>query len=215
MKNHKTRLIIIIVLFFIIGCNKNSEENINKKSELQDNKSAEICNTIGEECGGGFLIYNEDKKLIVAPYDSSNSVQWGCRGQKLDFTETEPGTGKTNAEKIIEWHIGWEEPWFTGPAVGGYCHEKNDGTVAAQICEDLVINDYNDWFLPSKEELSYVYENKNLINMNIENMNRPEYWSSSEFGEESAWVITFDNGTGYGYQKTFLRSVRCVRYLEE
>lgn len=184
--------------------------------EITKNDQDEIivgsCIDPGDECEGGLLVNIDEEggKLIVSAIENAENVQWGCRGQLLEITSTEYGTGSSNTEALVQWHSGWEEPWFTAPtSVGGYCHEKNDGTVAAQICQDLELNGYSDWYLPSIEELDHIYE---FVHKNRKgNFEDSECWSSSESSEGSAWIKSFLSGFRYGYQKTFNRSVRCVR----
>lgn len=56
---------------------------------------------------------------------------------------------------------------------------------------------YNDWYIPSKEELKILYEN--LIKFGVGGFANhfnftPYYWSSSENDKNYAWVLDFSNG---------------------
>ncbi|MCL1911777.1 MAG: DUF1566 domain-containing protein, partial [Leptospirales bacterium] len=63
-----------------------------------------------------------------------------------------------------------------------------------------------DWFLPSKDELTLMYDSLN----NTGSFNA-WYWSSSEGNKDSAWVRHFDNGSQHGHAKNSVGSVRPVR----
>jgi len=66
------------------------------------------------------------------------------------------------------------------------------GPYAASICDDLVLNTYSDWYLPSIEELTLMYRNLHL--QGLGNFSGSSvYWSSTAF--------QFDNL--YAYAKFF------------
>jgi len=48
---------------------------------------------------------------------------------------------------------------------------------AITICEELVLNGYDDWYLPNREELATLFQYRNLIGGFSENYS---YWSSSK-----------------------------------
>jgi len=189
------------------------EESKETVGEDTESKETSECQNLGEECEGGLLAYIDEQgtKLIVSSVNNAEDIQWGCRGQLLNITSREYGTGKENTQALVNWHQGWQDPWFTAPEGStGYCHEKNDGTVAANVCNDLELNGYSDWYLPSIDELDYIYENVHKNGQG--DFGESECWSSSESSEGSAWIKSFaTRGDEYGYQKSFNRSVRCVR----
>ncbi|MES1198032.1 MAG: hypothetical protein ABUL41_02025, partial [Chitinophagaceae bacterium] len=91
--------------------------------------------------------------------------------------------------------------------------------IAARICGDLVLNGYDDWYLPSKDELNQLYINRVAIG----GFNDPEqeYWSSSEgpvnFDEGagifvwSAWLQEIGSGAQLAIRRHIEYSVRAVR----
>jgi hypothetical protein len=66
---------------------------------------------------------------------------------------------------------------------------------------------YNDWYLPSKDELFKLYQNKTAIG----NFNGDWYYSSSENSQSTAWLIGQTSGTWWPNNKWETWSVRAVR----
>ncbi len=128
--------------------------------------------------------------LIAAPYDQGNSP-WGCVFNFIGGTSTALGTGQANTTAIIN-ECG---------AIG----------IAAQICNDLTLNGYSDWYLPSKDELNKLFLNRIAIGGFSDN---DYYWSSSEISEDYAWMQGFqiyDIGGQYEYPKDYGLRFRAVR----
>ena len=123
--------------------------------------------------------------LIAAPSDQSTGIQWFSGTTVIaNKASVTLGTGKENTKTIVSLQ-----------GSGGY---------AAKLCTDLKLNGYDDWYLPSKEELNKLYINKNLIG----GFGEVTYWSSSENG--NVWVQNFFNGLqGPNIFKTaYVRAVR-------
>ncbi len=87
---------------------------------------------------------------------------------------------------------------------------------ASRICEDLVLNGYDDWYLPSKSALNMLFENRMLID-SVARANGGSafvwgayYWSSSEYGNGLMWVKLFSNGAWNHYQccERYFRAIR-------
>ena len=51
---------------------------------------------------------------------------------------------------------------------------------AAQACDALAINGFDDWFLPSRDELHYMYGNLHMRNLGGSSLDW--YWSSTDEG---------------------------------
>ena len=73
---------------------------------------------------------------------------------------------------------------------------------AKKACENLG----RGWRLPTKDELNTLYINKDKIG----GFERYDYWSSTEYGDNYAWLQNFNNGLQYYADKLFYH-VRAVR----
>ncbi len=119
-------------------------------------------------------------------------------------TGTAIGTGEANTENLVE------SMGSTG--INAYTQSMGTTTVsyAANICANYTGGKYDDWFLPSKDELNLMYEN--LYRKGLGGFSSSYYWSSSEeFGGEYAWVQGFYYGDRLGNLQSDACRVRPVR----
>ncbi len=186
MKNMITK--IWIYLFVLMGV---SFLTYSCKYEDDENIISPIPHTIGEKYGGGTIFYIDNSGqhgLIAASKDQSENIQWFNGSYAVTgATATEVGTGQLNTTIII--------------------NTQKTGSYAASICDQLVLDGYSDWFLPSKDELNLLYLQKEIVGGFTNNF----YWSSTEHGDGSAWEQNFINGTQYYANKNFPISVRAIR----
>lgn len=189
-------LLITVLLFFLILF----QNNIIKKEAKEDlgvnESSAFDClyieKNIGDRHEGGILAYcDKDGKngLVVPPSDQATSIAWGCNGTYINNIFKEYGYGKGNTENIIR--------------------DCSDRPTAASICYNLTIDRYNDWFLPSQDELNHLYINRNKIG----EFNNAYYWSSTETNFISAIRQSFNLGVQNSSGKSGTYRVRCARYF--
>ncbi len=134
--------------------------------------------------GGGLVFYDKGsysngwRYLEAAPSDQSTGAEWGCNGTALTGADgTAVGTGYQNTIDIE-----------AGCTTAG---------TAADICANLTIGIYNNWFLPSKDELNLMYTN--LKAYGVGGFAVGYYWSSSEVLTSHAWIQLFNDFSG-GYQ---------------
>jgi hypothetical protein len=94
---------------------------------------------------------------------------------------------------------------------------------AAKLCLDLVSGGQDDWYLPSKDELSLLWQNRFNVNKTLSSItgatpisNTPNslssyYWSSTENSIQQAWGFYFYDGSLNSYGKTTQLYIRAVR----
>jgi len=145
------------------------------------------------------------KKIYVHPTDNSDGIQWGCyEGIDTHYAISETD-GKANTNAIINSHN--EINYANNPT---QCNEDNDGKIAAKICSELNYLGYADWYLPSKDELDALFNNKESIG----GFNPGLYWSSTEaiaYNDDFTWLQDFSSGQKMGLNKNASARVRCIR----
>ena len=146
---------------------------------------------LGQNHAGGIIFYLDDTGehgLVAAPEDQGATVGW-FNGEYVvtGATGTVIGTGQANTSAIVA--------------------SQGEGDYAASLCDQLVLNGFSDWFLPSKDELDALYLSKALVGGFAEDF----YWTSTEHGEGSAWEQVFNTGAQYNANKNSSIRVRAVR----
>ena len=146
---------------------------------------------IGQRYGGGIIFHLDQSGahgLIAAPSDQGSSLGW-FNGSNISTgaAGTEIGTGLANTLAIV-----------AAQGSGGY---------AASLCADLELNGFNDWFLPSKDELATLYGRRTEVGGFSDDF----YWSSTEQGPASAWEQGYTTGMQYNVNKNSLIRVRAIR----
>lgn len=84
------------------------------------------------------------------------------------------------------------------------------------LCENSFIGGYNDWRLPTLEELQSMYNERNLIG-GFKDSNNGYYWSSTWESENYVYVLDFDDGNYFKNGPIISPgriNGRCVRTLE-
>ncbi len=146
---------------------------------------------IGQSYGGGIIFYLDgtgQHGLIAATSDQSIGAQWGCSGTAIGGTFSAIAMGQTNTTAIV--------------------NGCNQAGIAARICDDLVLNGYSDWFLPSLDELNQMCLQKAAIG-GFEIYGT--YQSSSEHNDIYVWVKSFYQCMQFYNGKNSTYWVRAVR----
>ena len=127
-----------------------------------------------------------------------------------DCTRTDVGTGRKNTQLLVAM-MGDTNAY--GADINYVKHNTTD--YAARLCEILEytvgVTTYDDWFLPSKDELNLMYTN--LHSFGLGGFANDGYWSSSENYREAkyAWIQYFNDGYQYYYERGFDFSSGCYR----
>ena len=162
-----------------------------------------------------------------SPNYSDPHFQWGAKGYLGDLPAngTEVGDGEINTANIVSYHdsLGTLYPDkgenYTNPTAYS---EQNDGTVAANVCAEYSVDidgiTYDDWFLPSKDELNEVYNNKAIIQATSAanggaNFKNSAYWTSSEQATDGTRALNqfFNYGSQNSNYKGAIFHVRAIR----
>ena len=106
----------------------------------------------------------------------------------------------------------------TGAYVGNLQVCKTDGgsmnwSSANSYCSNLTAEGKSDWYLPSKDQLVTMYNNKTALQgeSGFTAFVSNNYWSSTASSSGYHWVVSFSNGSTNGSNDSNDRYVRCVR----
>jgi len=171
-----------------------------------------FINEIGDYVLGGVIFWldpdNNNNGLVCAKDDqqsASYTIKWN-NGNYV-FTGASGiaiGTGNSNTDKII--------------SVQGAV-ETNYAAGLAKACRD---GQFEDWFLPSRNELMEMYKNRVAINKTLAAIGgtllkydagspSPIYWSSSQYDSNLVWSLNFFDGSQYTVVSSYPMIVRAVR----
>ena len=166
---------------------------------------------VGDFYGGGVVFYlfvagdaghvpGQTHGLIAAVADQSSNIRW-YNGSDVTTgaTGTAVAKGSTNTDAII--------------AAQG----ATETSYAAGLARAYTGGSFDDWFLPSKDELNKMYTNRATINTTasansgIYFSTDGDYWSSTENDSNDAWNQYFGNGDQNVFGKNIIAYVRAVR----
>jgi len=130
---------------------------------------------IGKKYAGGLIYYINEADLwglVVTETEIGSLEEWGCDGTDITGSEgMDIGDGEQNTIDILD---------------------ECDHNEAAWQCGNLVLNGYDDWFLPSTGSLQEMIF---LVIRGIGNFSYTGYWSSSEMDSTNAWVVSFSSNS--------------------
>jgi uncharacterized protein (TIGR02145 family) len=146
---------------------------------------------IGSNYAGGIVFYIDSTGqhgLVCAPTDQG-TFQWGCYGDHIAGTSIALGAGLINTNLILN-----------------NCSQR---PIAASICSNLVLHGYDDWFLPSWDELKLIHNN--LSSNPSFNFVNYWYWSSTQAHNHLALVVNLQSGSFFDINKDNPSFVRAIR----
>lgn len=138
------------------------------------NKFSQNIPVEGEKYGGGIVLHifqphekgyiaGETHGIIVAEKDLHGLRKFGLIGVDLTgLTTSEIGYGKLNTEAIIAAYP--------------------DSASAAKFCSEVKINYYDDWYLPSINELNLIFEKRQSLGT-FSTDYTSHYWASTAYDD--------------------------------
>jgi len=165
--------------------------------EIYNSNNNFLDSLYGKTYQGGLIFYFDTSTgmgLVTTPFDLGQTV-WGCFGTTISGADgTTIGTGLQNTLDIL-----------------AGCSETG---IAAKLCADLSLGGYDDWYLPSKDEIIMLWTNSVPVAASGDDfIVNIAYWSSTEISSNLALAQDLSDGdrvdTGNG--KTDLYFIRAVR----
>lgn len=182
--------VFLIIISSIISCQKGTKnlanDNVQHRLNSGDDlrviiEKTPIHHLLGKSYQGGIICYLspiDGKGMIISLDNLGEDIQWGCSGLNIGADETELGLGQKNTNQILS-----------------AC--PFDG-ISADLCDKYESDGYDDWFLPSKDELFEI-----LLGLrtwgpeNAKPISEITLWTSSE--EDNARAIAY----GYRFKDNF------------
>jgi hypothetical protein len=132
--------------------------------------------TIGSQGpAGGYVFYDKGSYSngwrYLEAYPQTVFGKWGCQSTSISGTNTAIGTGEDNSASIL-----------------AGCTQTN---TVAYLISNLTIGGYDDWFLPSRDELSRIQDV--LFAPGIGNFPVGFYWSSSQSSAIYGYFYDFED----------------------
>lgn len=193
MKTQTNTKLLALLLLLAGSCTK---ENIQQPPpatiQAADNAiTTAAAFTIGQSLNGGIIFYIDatlQHGLIAATSDQGAGISWNNGSNIItNATGTVVGTGLSNTKKITN-------------------TQGKTGTYAALLCLNYKTGVYKDWYLPSKEELNLLFQQRTVVG----GFSGTNYWSSSEVSKGKAWDQEFGGGFQFKDTKSFTLNVRAI-----
>ncbi|MCH2023521.1 MAG: DUF1566 domain-containing protein [Saprospiraceae bacterium] len=148
---------------------------------------------IGDTIYGGIVFWvdptDNTKGKVCAMTDQGTAI-WGCYGTELQGAESYI-TGNVNTLDIL-----------AGCSTPG---------IAADLCASYTGAGFDDWYLPSKDELNLMYTNLHDASPSLGGFANDTYWSSTENTNNRSTGTGFSSGFYYNGNKYLALYVRAVR----
>ena len=135
--------------------------------------------------------------LICDQHDLDNGTkEWGAYGTSESLTGTAVGVGLPNTGAMIAKYGNNDAYWW-------------------KLIKEKRSNTGFDWFMPSKDELDMMYDNKTIITGQGGDSFKTDtyYWSSSEYNNNFAWSQSFSTGNQLIDSKDYSYPCRLLRRI--
>ena len=189
----------------------------------QDLSSWSVDNvTSCDDFNTGTTIWTLPHQPIFSNCGLTFAIGQSYQGGKIAYIDStgQHGLIVATADDILQWYNGdYIVTGATGVAIGTGLTNTNtiiaaqgSGSYAAQLCTDYSVLGvggvlYDDWYLPSIDELFQLWLNRAAIGGFTNNY----YWSSTEYDNGNALIFSFEYGYQNSNQKNNYWYVRAVR----
>lgn len=142
---------------------------------------------VGDFAEGGIIFYIDESGqhgLVCAKSDQAQNIQWDTEVRFTGGAENLPERNTKSVAILDGVYSGKENTQSIIKFVG-----ETDIPYAAKICDDFILEldsvIYDDWYLPSREELNMMYLNRTIINEVAlkhggDSFEIKRYWSSTD-----------------------------------
>lgn len=211
--------------------------NIVEAKLIESDPCDSSSSTVGTVCRSGAIFAGAfgGRRLMVTPGNCTNDPNPVCDGSTDQMELTWRGTGGRDdilpgVDAVGQTQI---------PSTTGFSGDVNTAAIvassdngpdsAARYCDELRFGGFDDWFLPSKSELTHLYclaDDDSQTGMPQENPSCASYggpqrllpgfstgwyWSSTQTLGGTAWNMSFLTGNIAGNIKVATSFVRCIR----
>ncbi len=204
MKNNILKLSVVSLL-------------ISAPLSLSTVQASQLPKSMGELYQGGIVFYIDPSGLhglVAAVVDQSGPVPWS------NVSVIDPGyrvteatwngiyEGAKNTEIIVKKQLSDNRSgYFAAKVAANYKVQGNGVTPCTVTNSHTNETCYDDWYLPSKEELNLLYRQRAVVG----GLDKPGYWSSTEDNSIYANYQDFNNGSKVNYNKDYALGVRAIR----
>jgi hypothetical protein len=188
---------LVLCSLLVSSCQKESKSNPN--DDLK----------IGDTYGGGIYAgLHLGSQIIATPGGCSDSPTPTCAGGTDTVSKIWSNAYNTTSAYDLDDGSGNTDLIVASDGAGGE---------AASYCQSMDYGGFTDWYLPSKNEVDLLYQNRDAIG-GFDTSNPKYYWSSNEDPDDFSvsYAIGFHDGMLNGTDKGgtgFGDLVRCVRKI--
>jgi hypothetical protein len=165
---------------------------------IPDTEISRPLHYIGEKYQGGRIFWLDsagNKGLIAAENDTATDVFWsrlsGSAVYSTGATGVLIGTGQANTTLMLANSAAKDQ--------------------AAKLINELVVDGFTDWYLPSEKELDALFFRRYAIG----NLGNKTYWSSTESDWKKARCIEFGGGAAFTRDKNNRFCIRACRSFDD